>query len=148
MTTRSHNQADIKFTVTHGECNGFMNSRWFVNDVLVHDCQPCVPGSSEITFMVDLPAEIRIEVWNKNLNTDTMVDAHGNILKDKFLKIDQVHLARLPVNSQLLERMFELHTDRGIINSSYFGFPGVVKFVIEEVNAMTWHLKHNHYKVQ
>jgi hypothetical protein len=148
MTTRSCNQTDIKFTVTHGECNGLMHSRWFVNNVLVHDMKPNCAGTSEINFVIDLPAEIIIEVSNKNLNTDTMVDSQGRILKDKFLKVDQVHLARLPIGSQLLEQLFEIHSERGIHNTSYFGFPGTVKFVISEADAMTWHLRHNHYKVK
>jgi hypothetical protein len=148
MFLRPHNQTDIKFTVTHGECNGFMNSRWFINGMFAHESTPTVEGASEINFVVDLPVEIKIEVWNKNLDTDTAIDSHGNILKDKFLRVDQVHLARLPIANHLLAKMFEIHTDNGITNNLYFGFPSTIKFVIEGNNAMTWHLKNNHYKVK
>jgi hypothetical protein len=148
MSLRPHNQTDIKFTVAHGECNGFMNSRWFINGEVAHELIPTVEGASEIDFVVDLPVEIKIEVWNKNLDTDTAIDSHGNILKDKFLRVDHVHLARLPIDKQLLAQMFEIHTDAGIKNNLYFGFPSTIKFVIEENNAMSWHLKNNHYKVK
>ena len=148
MITRPHNQTDIKFVVTHGECNGLMNSRWFVNGVIAHELIPTAPGSSEIDLVIELPAEINIELWNKDLNNDTMVDSHGNVLKDKFLKVDQVYLARLPIDDHLLLKMFEIHTDNAVINTSYFGFPSTVKFVINEADAMTWHLKNNHYKVK
>ena len=148
MIVRRCNQTDIKFTVTHGECNGFMNSRWFINGVLAHELTPTVAGSSEIDFVIDLPVEIKIEVWNKNLNNDTVVDSDGNILKDKFLRVDQVTLARLPIGSHLFAKMFKIHTHDKILYSAYFGFPSTIKFVIEENNALTWHLKHTHYNIK
>lgn len=140
-------QVKFKAKLTHGECNGFMHSRWYANGDLKVDLYPTSTDEVEISFMIDMPCEITIVVDGKNHNTDTIVDSHGNIMQDKFIKIDSAMLANHPIPESIVTQMCNVSFGDNDGHSSFFGFNGTVTIKFDESDPVVWHFKHNHYKV-
>jgi hypothetical protein len=147
MHNRKLNQVDFKVTLAVGECNGFMNSCWFVDDKCVAKIMPSQAGDVDVEFSISLPSSIRIELSNKNLNTDTVVDSNGTIVQDKFIMIKNMWLARRQIPAAVFMNMCDLKSDTERVKTAYFGFPGVVTICFDEKDPIIWHFKHNHYKV-
>lgn len=77
-----------------------------------------------IDFDVDVPAEIKFIVSGKG-PFDTKVDAHGNIIQDKFLKINSILIDRMPVPLWTLESKFiQFVCNQQITYTNYFCYNG------------------------
>ena len=92
-----------------------------------------VDKSGVIEFGIVLPTTIILNVSGKNYNTDTIVDADGNILQDIFVKIDSITIDNFPLNKLFLHQRITLSTDTDQnITSSYFGFNGTAAIELKE----------------
>jgi hypothetical protein len=147
MNRKQFNTVDFKVTLTVGECNGFMNSRWFANDTCMAEIAPSQSGDLDVEFSISLPCVIRIELSNKNLETDTVINSDGAITQDKFIMIKNMWLARRPIPDSIFMNMCDLKTVNDNFKTAYFGFPGVVTICFDEKDPIIWHFKYNHYKV-
>jgi hypothetical protein len=80
-----------------------------------------------LTFNVDMALDqnLVIRVDGKHRN-DTKIDADGNILQDKFIRVDRVLINRMPVAKWMLEsKFFQFENQQGQISTSnYFGQNG------------------------
>jgi hypothetical protein len=139
--------SEFKVKLEVGECNGFMKSKWFANEQCMIEVDPTESGEIDISFDVELPCTIKIELSGKDLNADTKVNQNGNIIQDKFIKISGMWLARHPIPEFVYMNMCEVETNDSKFKTSYFGFPGTVLIALDEQDPITWHFKHNHYKV-
>lgn len=139
-------KTNFRVKLTLGECNGFMSSEWFVNDQHITTLETNTTEAF-VEFFVDLPCVITIKLSNKNLETDTLVDHNGQVIKDKFIKIDNMWLARRFIPEHVFSNMCEIQTVDKKFTSSYFGFPGTVNIHINEADPILWHFKNNHYKI-
>jgi hypothetical protein len=147
MNRKQFNKVDFKVTLTVGECNGFMNSRWFADDTCMAEITPSQSGDLDVEFCISLPSTIRIELSNKNLETDTVLGEDGTITHDKFMMIKNMWLGRRPIPDSIFMNMCNLKTIDTNCKTAYFGFPGVVTICFDEKDPIVWHFKHNHYKV-
>lgn len=142
-----NNQVEFKAKLSHGECNGFMHSRWYVNGDLKVDLYPTTTDEIEISFMIDMPCDITIVVDGKNHKTDTKLDSYGNILQDKFIKINSATLANHPIPEHIIIQICEITSGNSITTSSFFAFNSTATIKFDESDPVVWHFKHNHYKV-
>ena len=77
-----------------------------------------------LDFDIDLPGEIKFIVQGKG-PFDTKVDDNGNILQDKFLKINSMLIDRMPVTRWVLESKFIQFTHAEQESyTNYFGYNG------------------------
>ena len=137
----------IDLTLAVGECNGYMNSQWFVDNVIVADVKPTTADDIDISFDVTLPCTITVLFSGKNMATDTVLDESGNVLRDKFIFFKHLSLARVPVPEHIFRNFCNYETEDQTLNTTYYGFPGKMTFKFDENDPILWHFKHNHYKV-
>jgi len=137
---------NFKVALTFGECNGYMSSQWFVNDVCVATVAPGCKNV-EVEFPIKLPCVITVKVSGKNLLTDTIVDSDGRVLKDKFIKIDSMWLAKHPIPEHIYMNLCEVDTGNDKFKTAYFGYPGTILINFNETDAIKWHFKNNHYRI-
>lgn len=135
---------ELKLSLEFGEYNGYMAVECYANDRLI--ATP-VPGASLVIVeaKVDLPLVLTIKVSNKNSNTDTLVQ-DGKIVKDKYVKIKEIHLARYKVNESVLYNLCEFtpeNSDTEKTNYLYRNGTAVLNF--QATDALRWHLIHNKY---
>lgn len=97
--------------------------------------QPKQPGIYDLEFDVTLPNSLLIEFSGKNNQTDTQVDADGNILADLCVKVKSITLDRIPIKINT-NKLVILETDSGAsIQSNYIGFNGRSVIPMEFSNA-------------
>jgi hypothetical protein len=137
----------IDITLAVGECNGYMNSQWFVDNVMVADIKPTTDNDIDISFNVTLPCTITAIFSGKNMSTDTVSDESGNIVRDKFIFFKHLSLARVPVPEMTFRNFCNYETENQKSNSTFYGFPGKMTLELDEKDPILWHFKHNHYKV-
>lgn len=92
----------LRLKFEFGIVNGQMMSIK-VNDTDVIDGQ--------ITLDITLPSAIRIKFSGKN-NNDTVMDENGNIIEDKFIKIEKFLLDDILVPDWILHEKFSYTTDK------------------------------------
>ena len=93
------------------------------------------------TTVVDitLPGAIVLEISGKDLNNDTVVDASGNIIADKHIKLIAAEIDGLQINPKFL-----LSWPQGNnIKTSYFGFNGNVILQFDDANSFYFSIKSN-----
>lgn len=133
----------VKINVELGECNGYMSSLWYVNDQLVFDLSTPTSSHCTIEFNAVLPCNITVRVSGKNQNTDTEVQ-DGKIVRDKYIVITDMSIARLPVNKHVLYQIcnYITHNDQSY-NDIYWAWNGQANISLAESDAVLWHLKYN-----
>lgn len=78
--------------------------------ILMHDGHtiPVIPELIKKKYLasvgvtVSLPTQITLEFFGKNLHTDTVIDAQGNIVKDLLVTIKNIKLDGLIINKNFL----------------------------------------------
>ncbi len=125
----SFNKCNIKFKFEFGSIEQrSMN----VTAICNNECYT-VDTYGIMEFEIVLPTTIILNVSGKNYNTDTIVDADGNILQDIFVKIDSITIDNFPLNKIFLHQRITLRTDTDQnITASYFGFNGTAAIELKE----------------
>ena len=137
--------SELKIDLEAGECNGYMNTEIYVNDQLI--CCPNFVNSNNLILdiPVNFPFDLRIQVSGKNLNTDTHVE-DGKIVRDKYVKLKQLYVARYPVNEGVLYNMCLFHPqDKPAEKTNYFYCNGSAVLNFQAPDAMKWLLLYNRY---
>lgn len=138
---------ELKISLEVGECNGYMDVNIYVNNELVS--QPDLTKNNNSTVDVDLqvnfPFDLKIQVSGKNLNTDTQID-DGKIVKDKYIKLKKLYLARYSVHESVLYSTCSFYPEnKSREQNNYFYCNGVAELKFQEPDALVWHVKHNKY---
>lgn len=90
---------------------------------------------------ITLPTLIKINVSGKNHNTDTIVDEDGNILQDKYAKINRIALDCFELHTIYLHQMITLNAVDGNKHTTcYFGFNGQVELDFNKTNVLEQYL--------
>lgn len=114
-----------------------------------HPVIPDAFGKAMFIADIELPSKIILEVSGKNKN-DTVVDAHGNIVKDKCIIIENVYVDGLSPNINFLKKWPRLMAggkgSNKIVYSNYFGFNGIVELEFEGANVFQWLLRTNKFR--
>lgn len=140
--------ANVEFVATLkvSECNGYMNSHWYVDNKLVAEIIPTNDDDIRVRFGLTIPGKITVVLSGKNMLEDTKLDSNGNIVKDKFISIKEMSLAKVSIPEHVFKDFCEFDIGTNKLNTSYYGFPGTVTIVFDEEDPILWHFKHNHYK--
>lgn len=122
----------------HGQA---MSLQVLVNDREVLQQPPTDQDQINLTFDVELPARIEFVTQGKDV-MDTVLDDRGQILQDKYIKVDRLIIDRMPVERWILEsRLFEFVEDSGVIrHTNYFGSNGCARFEINTKDSFDWFL--------
>jgi len=135
---------ELKLVFKCGECNGYMSLECYSNDTLIFDTE--IKNSDlTVTALVDFPFDLKIKVSGKNPNTDTLVE-DGKIVKDKYIELKQIYLARYPVNVSVLHRLCQFIPDsKPIEPTTFFYCNGQALLKFQSSDALKWHLMYNKY---
>lgn len=96
-----------------------------VGDKIIYNSNDIKEPTLTLCFDMTLDQDLVIRVDGKRRN-DTKIDADGNILQDKFIRVDRVLINRMPVAKWILEsKFFQFENQQGQISTSnYFGQNG------------------------
>lgn len=126
---------NLKIELEFGEFNNStMQAKIIVNQeqFLIKD----VVGKYVFLTDISLPNKIYFEFFGKTPGKDTAVDEHGNIIKDKFIKINFISLDGLKISQKFLEEGFKLTTeDQQEVYTNYIGFNGKSSLDFDKTNV-------------
>lgn len=91
------------------------------------------------TTRLDLPGELVINLYNKG-PVDTLVDDNGHIIADKYIKLEELIIDRVPLHILSLINLPELNNNRQLIKTNYWGFNGAVRIKLLHADSFLWHL--------
>lgn len=89
---------------------------------------------------VTLPAQIQIELSNKNMQQDTLIE-NGVIVKDKYVKLTRLSIDKFETPQIYLEKNIKLITESATYTTNYFGFNGRVLIDLDQPNVFIQHCK-------
>jgi len=112
------------------------------NGKTIFDVNSTEKTKLDIEFECDLPAEIIFDVGNKG-SMDTLVDSNGKIIQDKFIRVDNLIVDRLPVKKWILEsRLFDFTTTTGTrLQTNCFSYNGRAVLSLPEKNSFDFMLR-------
>lgn len=118
-----------------------MSMSVFRDDHLLHHIHEWNNDRCRLEFDIELPCRLKLQVSGKN-QFDTRVDPAGNILADKFVKIEGLALDRIWVKKWMLEsKIFDFHGEEGYItHSNYFGKNGYAEINIPYTDSLEFWL--------
>jgi hypothetical protein len=97
-------------------------------------------------LIIDFPAQVKIIVFNKGPN-DTIVDENQNVIKDKFIQLENLQVDNLQCNPLYLKNKIKLTTNDGrIFYDNYWGFNGEVTLDFSQKNSIFWAFETNSLK--
>ena len=132
----------INLIVEAGESNGLMMLDISDSTNTVLSTPNLKSGVNDIEVEVKTPCVLLLHVSGKNPNRDTLVDpATHKVVKDKYLKILDVYIDNKPLDRNKVQQMFVLESEsKGKINTSYWGFNGIVSFELLHKDSLELHL--------
>jgi hypothetical protein len=111
--------------------------------------EPDETGKAIYTANIELPNTIVMEISGKGKN-DTIIDAQGNILKDKCIVLEEVKVNGISPHINYLKKWPRIIVggkgSNKIIYSNYFGFNGTVELKLEGDNVFQWLLRTNKFR--
>lgn len=139
----TNDQVELVLLIDQGEVNGFQSTEWFVNDQLVlSTTTQALP--SRLEFNVTLPCKISVTIDGKNMHGDTLI-ADGKIVQDKYVKIQGIYLARLPVKDFVLYRICQIiDKQNNVHNTNYWHCNGQASITFDAPTPVVWHLTQNY----
>ena len=132
----------INLIVEAGECNGLMKLDISDSTNTILSTPNLKSGVNDIEVEVKTPCVLLLHVSGKNPNRDTLVDpATHKVVQDKYLKILDVYIDNKPLDRNKVQQMFVLESEsKGKINTSYWGFNGIVSFELLYKDSLELHL--------
>ena len=132
----------INLIIEAGECNGVMKLDVSSSAHTMLSTPEIKSGVNDLEVEVKTPCMLLLKVSGKDPDRDTLIDpATHRIVKDKYLKILDVYIDNKPLDRNKVQQMFVLESDtKGKINTSYWGFNGVVTFELLQEDSLELHL--------
>lgn len=129
----------VTFKFSIGLYNGSMGMTIRCNDKLLLSKNSFDTDTFEFTDNIELPADITIDLYGKGVN-DTSIDSDGNIVADKYIKLEELSVDRVPLHILSLIHIAEIDHDVNTNVTNYWGFNGRAKIKIEHPDSFLWHL--------
>lgn len=133
-----YSQVTFKFSI--GTYNGSMGMDIFYNDSLLLSKKSFESDTFTFTSTLDLPGTVSMHVYGKN-PLDTLVDDGGNVIADKYIKLEELLIDRVPLHILSLINLPELECQGQLLRTNYWGFNGTVRIKMEHEDSFFWHLK-------
>jgi hypothetical protein len=130
-------QITFKFII--GRYNGTMGMAIFSNGREVLHQEYFDDNSFEFTTEFSWPGTVVIKLFNKQFK-DTEIDSQGNILNDKYIKLDSLMIDKIVVDDEILRDFVNLDTENQSLKELYWGFNGSVTLTFEEEDFFLWFL--------
>jgi hypothetical protein len=133
------NLTEIRFDLEFGTFNGSMHADVLVDNEIRASCN-C---TQSVFLCVKMPSVLKIKLSGKNLNCDTLVGPDGSILSDKYIKMSNLWVSKIPVNHHVLRNSVcqFITTDGGMIFDNYWGKNGEVILEFDSADPIAWLLK-------
>jgi hypothetical protein len=114
----------MDLTVGHVD-NKSMSLFISVDDQILYNANQTQENKLNFKFSIGTAQNLLIKVDGKKIN-DTKIDPQGNILQDKFVRVDRLTVNSYPLAKWMLEsKVFQFIDSQGnISNSNYFGKNG------------------------
>jgi hypothetical protein len=99
-----------------------------------------------LVAIIDLVSHgtLTIQLDGKNNNSDTEVDSQGNIVADKYVRLQNLIVGRVPVSHANLYNLCRYTTITGTqVNDTYWGWNGEVCVNFDQTNPVLWHAYNN-----
>jgi hypothetical protein len=121
-----------------------MSAKFVANKKILQTVKKFSEGINNVSIDVELPTTINIITDGKDNNNDTLLDDKGNVIKDKFLRIDEISIDKKPIDTNALYKIIKIHTvEKQLIYSNYVGFNGVTSINLEYSDSLIAHLQIN-----
>tara|TARA_E500000318_G_scaffold87622_1_gene84603 strand:- start:500 stop:877 length:378 start_codon:yes stop_codon:yes gene_type:complete len=121
-----------------------MSAKFVANNKILQTVKKFKAGTNKVLIDVELPTTINIITDGKDNNNDTLLDDKGNVIKDKFLRIDEIFIDKKPIDTNALYKIIKIHTvEKQLIYSNYVGFNGVSSINLEYSDSLIAHLQIN-----
>ena len=121
-----------------------MSAKFVANNKILQTVKKFKTGTNKVLIDVELPTTINIITDGKDNNNDTLLDDKGNVIKDKFLRIDEISIDKKPIDTNALYKIIKIHTvEKQLIYSNYVGFNGVTSINLEYSDSLIAHLQIN-----
>ena len=132
-----HSQVKFKFSI--GSYNGTMGMKISYKDRVLLSRDSFDEDTFTLEATIDLPGTVCIDLYGKGPN-DTQIDEQGNVLKDKYIKLEELTVDRMPVHILSLIKLPELHANNQVTRINYWGFNGQARINFEQSDPFRWHL--------
>ena len=121
-----------------------MSAKFVANKKILQTVKKFSAGINNVSIDVELPTTINIITDGKDNNNDTLLDDKGNVIKDKFLRIDEISIDKKPIDTNALYKIIKINTvEKQLIYSIYVGFNGVTSINLEYSDSLIAHLQIN-----
>ena len=131
----------IKMEIFSSNFNGSMSAKFFTDSKTIFQVPSFNEGMNFFDFEIKLPTNLNIFIDGKDKLIDTVVDEHGKIIMDKFLRIDKIQIDGKPVDQNAIHKIVKMNTNEGeTIVSNYIGFNGVVSIDLNYEDSLIAHL--------
>ena len=99
--------------------------------------EPNDRGFGILTTSITLPTKLHLIFSGKNMQVDSVIDAQGQLLADKFVLIKRMSLDGHEVDKNFLEKHLALQVADSdqIVQSNYVGFNGAMTIDLDRDNV-------------
>lgn len=102
----------VTILLEFGHCNGTMDLVVKDRHGTLDDIKKINQQQITLNYSIALPNQLVIHLTGKNYTTDTHLDNQGNIVNNKFVKLQQLWLGNIELNPETLIQVCEYQTDR------------------------------------
>ena len=88
---------------------------------------------AKVSIYVDLPTEVKLEFYGKDEQKDTIIDQHGNIIKNLHVKVSKIGLDNFYMPIGYLETSMTLvDSQQRHHQTNFVGFNGVMAVPLDQ----------------
>lgn len=121
--------------------NGSMSAKFFTKQNNILNLLEFKQGINTVELDIVLPNLLYIFLDGKDNACDTVVNDKGEIIQDKFLRIEDILLDLKPIDKNILSKMCKCQTAKGkVIHSTHLGFNGIVTLDFNYPTSLVTHL--------
>lgn len=131
--------SQVKFKFSIGKYNGTMGMHIAYNGKELLSKDSFDSETFVFTHQLEFPGTVTIDLYNKG-SADTLVDAQGNIVADKYVKLEELSIDRVPLHILSLIDLPVLSHSGTTTKTNYWGFNGQVTIKLLHTDSFLWHL--------
>jgi len=134
---------NLTLNLEFGKYNGSMSVEIFDDIQQLVFLENVTENSINLAYKITLPTKIKFNLDNKNPNRDTKLDAEGNVIKDKYVRLASMSLGGIPIKPVVLFKICKYTANHQIKFDTYWGTNGSAEIDFNADYFIKWHLKTN-----